>query len=73
MKPSMRTCGASAIAETPHFLRFDPFTDKYTWKDSQNYRQTDWYLFQEAVKIHQNETWEILAASNLNGLDLEAL
>lgn len=54
-------------------LRFDPFTDKYTWKDSQAYRRTDWYLFQEAVKVHQDETWDILAASNLKGLDLEAL
>ncbi len=54
-------------------LRFDPFTDKYTWKDPSNYKQTDWYQFQEAVKNHQNETWEILAASNLKGLDLEAL
>ena len=54
-------------------LRFDPLTDKYTWKDPHNYRQTDWYLFQEAVKAHQKETWEFLAASNLKGLDLEAL
>ena len=54
-------------------LRFDPITDKYTWKDRKNYRSTDWYLFQEAVKIHQTETWEILTASNLKGLDLEAL
>ena len=54
-------------------LRFDPLTDKYTWKEPHNYRQTDWYLFQEAVKTHQNETWDILAESNLKGLALEAL
>ena len=54
-------------------LRFDPLTDKYTWKNRETYEQTDWYLFQQAVKAHQDETWDILAASNLNGLDLEAL
>ena len=54
-------------------LRFDPLTDKYTWKDSRSYRQTNWYLFQEAVKEHQNEAWDILTSSNLKGLDLEAL
>ncbi len=57
----------------PALLRFDPFTDRYTWKDPENHRQTHWYRFQEAIKVHQNETWEILAASNLRGLDLEAL
>lgn len=54
-------------------LRFDPLTDKYTWKDPRAYQQANWYLFQEAVKTHQNETWEILASSNLKGLDLEEL
>ena len=54
-------------------LRFDPLTDKYTWRDTTTYRQTDWYLFQEAVKVQQDESWSILAASNLKGLDLEAL
>lgn len=54
-------------------LRFDPFTDRYTWKDSRPHQETHWYLFQEAVKAHQDETWEILASSNLRGLDLEAL
>ncbi len=54
-------------------LRFDPFTDQYTWKDRETYRETDWYLFQEAVRVHQGETWEVLANSNLRGLDLEAL
>ena len=54
-------------------LRFDPFTDKYTWKDPRVCRQTDWYLFQEAVKAHQDEAWDILAASNLKGLELDVL
>lgn len=50
--------------------RWDPFTDKYTWKDRQKYKQTPWYRFQESVKSHQNESWEILAAGNLKGMDL---
>ena len=54
-------------------LRFDPLTDRYTWKEPATHRQTDWHRFQEAVKAHQDETWDILAASNLRGLDLEAL
>lgn len=54
-------------------LRFDPFTDKYTWKTPSRRRQTDWYKFQEAVKTHQDETWEVLAKSNLEGLALESL
>ncbi len=54
-------------------LRFDPFTDKYTWKNSRNYQETDWHQFQEAVKRHQDETWGVLSASNLKGLDLEEL
>jgi hypothetical protein len=50
--------------------RWDPLADKYTWKDRQNYKQTPWYRFQEAVKDHQNESWEILAAGNLKGMEL---
>ncbi len=52
-------------------LRYDPIADKYTWKDRHNYQQTNWYRFQQAVKDHQNESWEILAESNLKGLQLE--
>ena len=63
----LRDRGDSAL------LRFDPLTDKYSWKHRKTYEQTDWYLFQQAVKAHQDETWDILAASNLRGLDLEAL
>lgn len=50
--------------------RWDPFTDKYTWKDRQNFMQTSWFRFQEAVKDHQNESWEVLAAGNMQGLEL---
>ena len=53
--------------------RLDPLTDTYTWKDHENYKQTHWYRFQEAVKKHQNETWEILAERNFKGLELPEL
>lgn len=53
--------------------RLDPMTDSYTWKDRENYKQTHWYRFQEAVKQHQNETWEILAERNFQGLELPEL
>jgi len=50
--------------------RWDPLTDIYTWKDSERYNETHWYRFQEAVKQHQGETWEILKDKNLKGLEL---
>jgi hypothetical protein len=53
--------------------RLDPFTDLYRWKDRKNYQQTHWYRFQEAVKAHQNETWQILADRNFQGLELPEL
>ncbi len=36
------------------------FKDRYTWKDSARYRETDWYLFQEAVKGHQADVQALL-------------
>jgi hypothetical protein len=54
-------------------LRLDPLIDTYTWKDDQAYQLTEWYKFQQAVKVHQNESWEFLAASNLRGLELRDL
>jgi hypothetical protein len=53
--------------------QLDPFGDVYTWKDRANYEQTHWYLFQEAVKQHQNETWQLLEHKNFQGLDLPHL
>lgn len=53
--------------------RWDPLTDLYTWKDRENHKQTHWRRFQEAVKQHQNETWQILAERNFQGLDLPEL
>lgn len=49
--------------------RFDPFPDDYTWKNG-NYKKSDWYCFQEAVKNHQNTAWDILSQKNLKGLEL---
>jgi hypothetical protein len=54
-------------------LRFDPLQDIYTWKNSETRNKTDWYLFQEAVKAHQNTAWEILSDSNMQGLELHSL
>jgi hypothetical protein len=53
--------------------RWDPMPDAYTWKDRENYRQTHWHCFQEAIKRHQNETWQILADRNFRGLELPGL
>jgi hypothetical protein len=53
--------------------RWDPITDVYTWRDRQSYRQSAWYNFQEAVKNHQNEAWEILVQSNMANLELPQL
>jgi hypothetical protein len=53
--------------------RLDPFTDRYPWKDRENYKQTHWHRFQEAVKQHQKETWGILADRNFQGLELPEL
>ena len=50
--------------------RWDPLTDIYTWKDRKNYKGTHWHRFQQAVKQHQDETWEILKETNLKGLQL---
>ncbi len=50
--------------------QWDPFGDICTWADAENYQSTDWYCFQEAVKNHQNTAWDILSATNLNGLQL---
>ena len=53
--------------------RWDPLTDKYTWKDARNYTKTNWYRFQEAVKQHQDDSWDRLSKRNLKGLDLPEL
>jgi len=63
----LRDRGKSPLA------RLDPFKDSYRWKDRENCRQTHWRRFQEAVKSHQNETWQILEYENFLGLELPEL
>jgi len=53
--------------------RWDPFTDIYTWKNKSKYKQSDWYRFQQAVKIHQDESWDILQKNTFHKLDLREL
>ena len=43
----------------------------YIWKDIDNYQHTDWYRFQEAVKQHQKESWQILYDSTLKEMEIE--
>lgn len=57
-----------------HFLmRLDPLTDVFTWRDSRHRDETDWFRFQEAVKQHQRDAWEILYETTFERLELEAL
>lgn len=51
----------------------NPFPESFNWKDKLNYKETDWYQFQEAVKAHQNETWEILKNRNFANVQLEKI
>jgi hypothetical protein len=53
--------------------RWDPWTDQYTWRDRQRYKDSDWYRFQEGVKEHQDETWGILEETTFKGLVLPEL
>jgi hypothetical protein len=43
------------------------------WKDRESCKQTHWRRFQEAVKEHQNETWQLLENRNFQGLELPDL
>lgn len=49
--------------------RWDPLTDVYTWKDRQQFKLSNWYCFQKAVKQHQEEALDILSKTNLKGLE----
>ncbi len=72
-----------ALHEQVHGLRdrsdfilscLDLWPDVFTWRDRAGdaYRQTPWYQFQEAVKAHQRETWQLLANRNFLALELPA-
>lgn len=41
-------------------MKIKPLRDKYSWKDGNEYQNTHWYKFQEAVKSHQKEAFNIL-------------
>lgn len=51
-------------------IRWDPLTDIYTWKTPDDFMKTDWYRFQDAVKAHQDEAWEILNKKVFSYMDL---
>jgi hypothetical protein len=53
--------------------RWDPLTDIYTWKKPRKYKETSWYKFQEAVKLNQDTTWDLLNTRVFSKLDLEDL
>jgi len=50
--------------------RFDPFTDHYTWKDRDKYKESHWYKFQVAVKEHQESVLGILRKTSMSYIDL---
>lgn len=51
-----------------NLLRFDPWTDQYTWKQDIDHRETDWYQFQTAVKEHLASAKEVLGEKNMEYL-----
>ncbi|MBU0559183.1 MAG: hypothetical protein KKG93_06320 [Bacteroidetes bacterium] len=48
----------------------DPFHDKYTWHDLNNYKNTDWYKFQESVKEHQDLSWNLIEEKTFSKMEL---
>lgn len=54
-------------------LDIQVFADEYNWKDVATYQQTDWYLFQEGIKKHQEVAMGILQNTVFQYMDLEAL
>lgn len=69
--------GISAIKRVFRFINTN-FADRirfwgniYSWKDNTTYKNSNWYKFQEAVKEHQKESWEILSDSSFKELEIE--
>jgi hypothetical protein len=48
----------------------NPFHMPLNWKDETNYKTTNWYKFQEAVKNHQNDVWQLLEKRNFANVEL---
>ncbi len=46
------------------------FKNSYSWKDISSYKDTNWFKFQEAVKVHQEETTDVLSPT-FGKLELE--
>jgi hypothetical protein len=53
--------------------RWDPVTDIYTWRKPRKYKETHWYKFQDAVKLNQGTTWDLLDKKVFSKLDLKDL
>jgi len=51
--------------------KFLPMNDVYKWKDIDNYKNTHWYKFQEAVKTYQNQVQDILFDTTFSKMELE--
>lgn len=47
--------------------------DKYTWKDLEGYKDTNWFKFQISVKEHQELTYGYLTEKVFSKMDLDAL
>jgi hypothetical protein len=56
-----------------YLARWDPLTDIYTWRKPRKYKETNWYKFQQAVKVNQDTTWGILDEKVFSKLDLKDL
>ncbi|NLI91253.1 MAG: hypothetical protein GX434_03355 [Peptococcaceae bacterium] len=51
--------------------RISPLRNIYTWKNNNDYQNSNWYKFQEAVKEHQKESWRILYDTTLKEMEIE--
>ena len=47
------------------------FLTKYNWKNSENYKETCWFKFQQAVKEHQQTAAKILKKTKISELELD--
>ena len=57
------------VEETMGAFGWDEWRDPHSWA-SDNYMESSWYLFQEAIKAHQKETLELLADEKKQGYRL---
>ncbi len=70
IKTDVRGLPDSKDGLAKEYLTF--FRDRYSWKTS-NYKNTDWYKFQEAVKAHERKGLKLLAPTfKKMGIDLKS-